>query len=248
MRRAIFGVLILLLAAAGTASAGPAQDGVRAFNRQDYARAARVFVPLATRGDAQAQAYLGFMYAQGYGVPQSYVKAAYWYRRAAEQGNATAQYWLALMYDKGHGVPPDVIQAYKWLNSRSRERRRAASASRGCRSAMRSPLRWTVLRSPKASGSRSCGGPSANGRAIGFTADSTRASLRARQARSPKGGGGGASGASHSGMRGRPGTARRTAVAIASTINRSCRPGFTWVSLISICWRSRAPISCSNIA
>jgi len=116
MRRTIFGVLILLLAAAGTASAGPAQDGARAFNRQDYARAARVFVPLATRGDAQAQAYLGFMYAQGYGVPQSYVKAAYWYRRAAEQGNATAQYWLALMYDKGHGLPPDIIQAYKWLN------------------------------------------------------------------------------------------------------------------------------------
>ena len=116
MRRAIFGVLLLLLAAASTASAGPAQEGARAFNHHDYGRAARIFVPLATRGDAQAQTYLGFMYAQGNGVPQSYVEAAYWYRRAAEQGNATAQYWLGLMYDKGHGVPPDVIEAYKWLN------------------------------------------------------------------------------------------------------------------------------------
>ena len=116
MRRAIFAVLLLLLTAVSAASAGPARDGVRAFSRQDYARAARIFHPLAVRGDAQAQTYLGFMYSQGHGVPQSYVVAAYWFRRAAEQGNATAQYWLGLMYDKGHGVPPNVIQAYKWLN------------------------------------------------------------------------------------------------------------------------------------
>jgi TPR repeat protein len=116
MRRAIFGALFLLLAAASAASAGPVQEGARAFNRHDYGRAARIFLPLAWRGDAQAQTYLGFLYAQGHGLPQSYVKAAYWYRRAAEQGNATAQYWLGLMYDKGHGVPPNVIEAYKWLN------------------------------------------------------------------------------------------------------------------------------------
>ena len=116
MRRAVFGLLILLLTAVSAAYAGPVRDGASAFHRQDYARAARIFLPLAARGDAQAQTYLGFLYAQGQGVPQSYVEAAYWYRRAAEQGNATAQYWLGLMYDKGHGVPPDVIKAYKWLN------------------------------------------------------------------------------------------------------------------------------------
>jgi hypothetical protein len=116
MRRAIFGVFLLLLTTLSAASAGPAQDGTRAFLRHDYARAARIFLPRARHGDAQAQTYLGFMYAQGHGVPQSYVQAAYWYRRAAEQGNATAQYWLGLMYDKGHGVPANVIEAYKWLN------------------------------------------------------------------------------------------------------------------------------------
>ncbi len=116
MRRAILSVLFLLLATASAVSASPARDGVRALSRQDYPRAARILVPLARRGDAQAQTSLGFMYAQGYGVPQNYVKAAYWYRRAAEQGNATAQYWLGLMYDKGHGVRSNVIEAYKWLN------------------------------------------------------------------------------------------------------------------------------------
>jgi uncharacterized protein len=119
MRRTIFAGLAILIVAAGgadAADAGSAREGTRAFQRHDYARAARTLLPRAFGGDAQAQAYLGFMYAQGYGVPQSYVEAAYWYRRAAEQGNATAQYWLGLMYDKGHGVPPDVIEAYKWLN------------------------------------------------------------------------------------------------------------------------------------
>jgi hypothetical protein len=116
MRRTIFGAIFLLLAAAGAGVAAPLHEGARAFKRHDYTRAARLLTPLASRGDAEAQVRLGFMYAQGYGVPQSYVEAAYWYRRAAEQGNATAQYWLGLMYDKGHGVPADVIEAFKWLN------------------------------------------------------------------------------------------------------------------------------------
>jgi hypothetical protein len=116
MRSFVFGALLLLLNAMSPVLAQSAREGTRAFHAHDYARAARIFLPLAARGDAQAQTYLAFLYAQGHGVPQSYAKAAYWYRRAAEQGGATAQYWLALMYDKGHGVPPNVIEAYKWLN------------------------------------------------------------------------------------------------------------------------------------
>ena len=53
----------------------------------------------------RAQAYLGFMYQYGRGVPQNYALAAYWYRRSAEQGNAIAQHLLGLMFDKGLGVP-----------------------------------------------------------------------------------------------------------------------------------------------
>ena len=62
----------------------------------------------AERGDARAQAQLGFMYATGRSVPQNYTLASYWYRRAAEQGNAAAQHLLGLCYDKGFGVPPDL--------------------------------------------------------------------------------------------------------------------------------------------
>lgn len=54
-----------------------------------------------------AQLDLGFMYDNGYGVPQDYQEAIAWYRRAADQGNDRAQYNLAHIYDKGDGVSRD---------------------------------------------------------------------------------------------------------------------------------------------
>lgn len=81
------------------------------------ARAAGPRITLAAeRGDARAQARLGFMYATGRDVPQNYTLAAYWYRRGAEQGDATAQHLLGLAYDKGFGVPTDLVLAHMWLN------------------------------------------------------------------------------------------------------------------------------------
>jgi hypothetical protein len=92
------------------------RQGVSAFNRQDYTQASRAFIPLAERGNPSAQAYLGFMFETGRGVPQNYTEAAMWYRRAAEQGDSLAQYSLGLLYDRGQGVPRDVVEASKWLN------------------------------------------------------------------------------------------------------------------------------------
>jgi uncharacterized protein len=43
-----------------------------------------------------AQTYLGYMYANGKGVPQDFVVSAGWYRYASPR----AQYQLGLMYDK----------------------------------------------------------------------------------------------------------------------------------------------------
>ena len=124
------GIAILLVSSDNQLQAAPLRQGVAAFMRQDYVRASSIFIPLAERGNPSAQAYLGFMFETGRGVPQSYTEAAMWYRRAAEQGNGTAQYSLGLLYDKGFGVPRDVIEANKWLNlstsiatPRERERR-----------------------------------------------------------------------------------------------------------------------------
>lgn len=112
-----FYVLALVLALAATAAkAQSLGQGLSAFQRQDYVTASRVFIPLAERGNAAAQTYLGFLFETGRGVPQNFTEAAMWYRRAAEQGDSRAQYSLGLLYDRGQGVPQDIIEASKWLN------------------------------------------------------------------------------------------------------------------------------------
>jgi TPR repeat protein len=115
-RSALRAVAALLLLAATPAHAQSLRQGVSAFQRQDYATASRVFIPLAERGNAPAQTYLGFLFETGRGVPQNYTEAAMWYRRAAEQGDSRAQYSLGLLYDRGQGVPQDIVEASKWLN------------------------------------------------------------------------------------------------------------------------------------
>jgi uncharacterized protein len=123
----IVALAMLALLSVDSATAGGLADGRAALGRGDYGEAVAILLPLAQRGDPRAQAMVGFLYAQGRGLPQNYRKAAHWYRRASEQGDATGQYMLGLMYDKGHGVPRDFVQAYKWLNlavARAPERER----------------------------------------------------------------------------------------------------------------------------
>jgi uncharacterized protein len=73
------------------------------------ARAVRGLALAAARGDARAQAQLGFMYENGFGVPQNYVIAADLYQSAAANGDVFGQSRLGLSYDKGHGVPQSVV-------------------------------------------------------------------------------------------------------------------------------------------
>ena len=87
-----------------------------AFARGDYVRVVKLLSPLAFLGNAEAQAFLGYMFENGYGAPQVYVTAADLYNQAAIRGNPFGQAMLGLMYDKGHGVPQDFVLAYKWLN------------------------------------------------------------------------------------------------------------------------------------
>ncbi|WP_431204246.1 tetratricopeptide repeat protein [Bradyrhizobium betae] len=128
LRRAILALSVagLVLINAATANAQSVRQGVSALQRHDYVTASRIFIPLAERGIAPAQTYLGFLFETGRGVPQNYTEAAMWYRRAAEQGDSRAQYSLGLLYDRGQGVPQDIVEASKWLNLS------AAAAPRRC--------------------------------------------------------------------------------------------------------------------
>jgi hypothetical protein len=110
------GLLICAAIFANSARADPLRTGVRAFAARDYVTAARIFTELAPHGDPMAQTYLGYMYANGKGVPQDFIVAAGWYRCASQQGVAQAQYQLGLMYDNAQGVPQDYVKAYALLN------------------------------------------------------------------------------------------------------------------------------------
>jgi hypothetical protein len=71
LRLAFIGVLF---AATGMAVAGPLEDASAAYQRHDYATALRVWRPLADNGDVAAQTRLGYMFANGQGVPQTIPK------------------------------------------------------------------------------------------------------------------------------------------------------------------------------
>ena len=53
--------------------------------------------PLAEKGNATAQSYLGLAYYNGSGVTQDYKDAARWWKLAAEHGNACARKSLAMI-------------------------------------------------------------------------------------------------------------------------------------------------------
>jgi len=67
------------------------------------------------RHTPMAQVNLGWMYANGTGVPQDYTEAVRLYRLIADQGHAPAQFKLAEMYHNGTGVPQDDTKAARLL-------------------------------------------------------------------------------------------------------------------------------------
>jgi uncharacterized protein len=97
------------------------KEGIEAYYFGRYASAAREFRPLAEQGVAEAQFYLGVMYANGRGFPQNYGEAVRWYRLAAEQGFPKAMSNLGQMYSKGKGVPKDLVLAVRWYQGAADE-------------------------------------------------------------------------------------------------------------------------------
>ncbi len=91
------------------------QRGMDAYNRGNYATALKEWMPLAEKGDAEAQYNLGFMYSKGQGVSQDHKEAVKWFRLAAKQGDSIAQHQLGVMYRDGQGVSQNYIEAIKWF-------------------------------------------------------------------------------------------------------------------------------------
>jgi TPR repeat protein len=116
MKRVLMALVVCVPLLAAPSNAQDFETGLAAAERGDYEAALREWRPLANKGDAEAQYYLGSMYDRGIGVQQNYAEAAKWYRRAAELGDPDAQNNLGAMYINGNGVPLDYVQAHMWFN------------------------------------------------------------------------------------------------------------------------------------
>lgn len=109
-------ICMLLLALIEQATADSLSDAQSAYAAGNYTKAAKLYRPLAKKGSAEAQFYLGVMYANGEGVPKDAAKAVEFYRLAAAQGDASAQRLLAVMYNTGLGVAKNNTLALMWIN------------------------------------------------------------------------------------------------------------------------------------
>ncbi len=69
-RLLILPVLLLTLLVGTSAFSADYQKGAAAYESGDYATALRELEPLAEQGDARAQYNLGWIYAEGRGVPR----------------------------------------------------------------------------------------------------------------------------------------------------------------------------------
>ncbi len=107
--------MLALLGGPMGALAGPIEEGLDAYRRQDYQGAFGLWQPLAEKGDPVAQYQLGTLYAEGKGIGQNDATAAMWFERSATQGNANAQYNLGASYAEGLGVTKDEAVAVRWF-------------------------------------------------------------------------------------------------------------------------------------
>jgi len=83
--------------------------------KQDYKKAAELFLKAAMQGLPDAQYNLGALYDNGLGVAKDPVRAVIWYHSAAEQNHPSAELNLGLAYANGTGVAQDYAEAARWF-------------------------------------------------------------------------------------------------------------------------------------
>ena len=96
------------------------EEGRRAYMARDFERARALWLPLAEGGNAEAQAWVGSLYANGDGVEADAAAAFAWYLKSADGRNVLAQSNVGAMYAMGSGVAQDMAEAVRWLRRAAR--------------------------------------------------------------------------------------------------------------------------------
>ena len=113
--RKLFAAYVIATCLGAPVAAGPLEEGNAAYLEKEYAKAGELWRPLAEKGDATAQYYLGTLFAEGKGVAQNDATAFTWFQRAANQGNAVAQYNVGASFAEGTGIAKSYTDAAKWF-------------------------------------------------------------------------------------------------------------------------------------
>jgi hypothetical protein len=96
----------IALAAAGIAAAAPVfaapassgyEEGLAAYQKNDYEKSLKVLRPLAEKGDVRAQYLVGRQYQFGQAVKANRSEAYYWYKRAEAKGHLEAKLFRLLL-------------------------------------------------------------------------------------------------------------------------------------------------------
>ena len=96
------------------------EEGRVAYMAGDFAKAHGIWLVLAEAGtdapeNAEAQAWIGSLYANGDGVDVDDAAAFAWYLKSADGGNVQAQSNIGAMYAMGNGVTADDVKAVGWF-------------------------------------------------------------------------------------------------------------------------------------
>lgn len=91
------------------------QNGMKAYEADNYTKALSRFKQAAEQGYAEAQFKYGQMYYNGEGVEKDDAEAMSWFQKAAEQGLARAQYECGARYYHEGNTDKNRDKAREWL-------------------------------------------------------------------------------------------------------------------------------------
>lgn len=99
-----FSLLLYLPLLAAANGSTDMESGQQAFNLGNLEHSFALWQTDATRGNPQAQVFVGLSYANGWGVNKSPELASVWYKKAAINNNTSAQLLLGLHYIQQQGA------------------------------------------------------------------------------------------------------------------------------------------------
>ena len=92
------------------------QEAVEAMVNEDWHKAHEIISKLASRGNTNAEHFMGWFYEQGIEVPQSDKIAFEWWIKSANKGVPESQCALAQLYENGRGTNQSYVNAYVWYS------------------------------------------------------------------------------------------------------------------------------------